>query len=167
MTKRTRIILFTFAFTFIFAFMFLSNGCSLTVSKTTSSIPNKEESSISKTVKSGYEKAFNFSYETTTGIEGSEYFTKEFNEKNQITKKYQPLIINTRKEEKMINTMKIKKVKDIKINGNSATATALYKATSKSTSKKFNFDRTGEIRTDLVKLNNKWLINEMQIYTYK
>ncbi|MGO5073972.1 hypothetical protein ACTQ4K_08500 [Clostridium sporogenes] len=163
MINKKHIILFNF----LLCVMLIFSGCTFNVSTDHSITSNSEDYLVSQTVKNGLEKGFNFSYETTTGIEGHEYFTKEFNAKNHMTKEYQNLIIDTRKREKMISTMEIKEVNNITVKDNSANATAIFHHIFKGKSKKWNFNKNGEIQVELIKINNKWLINNIQIYTYK
>ncbi|AVQ46116.1 hypothetical protein [Clostridium botulinum] len=152
---------------FLLCVMLIFSGCTFNVSTDHSVTPNSEDYLVSQTVKNGLEKGFNFSYEATTGMEGHEYFTKEFNEKHHITKEYQDLIIGTRKREKIIRTMEIREINNITVKDNSASATTIFHSTSKGTTDKWNFNDNGEIKVELIKINNKWLINDIQVYTYK
>ena len=151
---------------FIFIIIYAA-GCSTNMSEKTDQ-ELLDEHMIAVTVNEAFEKAFNYHYDTTTGLEGSEYFTERYSNEVQATKENQEQIIKQRKEKKIIAKIQIDDgIYDIIINENQASATANYQSDFSSTDPTYDGKRTGKIEVNLIKKNGKWLIDGFQFYHYQ
>ncbi|MDP4145326.1 MAG: hypothetical protein Q8936_12720 [Bacillota bacterium] len=151
----------------IILILFLLSACSFNTK--TVKYSSKDLDEIKQTTKMGLQGAFNFSYETTTGDEGIEYFTERCNEETHSTKEDAPKIIQGRKNIKLVQETKILNVYDIDIlDENNATSKADYtEKTSSTVQDEYNHSDTGYIKVKLKKENGKWLIDDFQRYVNK
>ena len=142
-------------------------GCSTNMSEKTDQ-ELLDEHMIAVTVKEGLEATYNFDYRTTTGLEGSDYFTKRYSSEMQAKKENQQRIINQRKGIKFIANLKVDDgIYDIIINENQASATADYQSDFSSTDPTYNGKGYGKIEVVLVNENGKWLMDGIQFYEYQ
>ncbi|MDP4145325.1 MAG: hypothetical protein Q8936_12715 [Bacillota bacterium] len=129
---------------------------------------SKDLDKIKQATKYGLTASLTYSYETTTGNEGTEYFTERLIEEVHETKDEIPGVIQARKNMQIVTETNITNIRNIEIvDENHATAIADYKEKTTSNMKdKYNHNWTGYFDVKLKKESGKWLIDDFQTHTY-